>query len=103
VISAVYFLGVVAFLLWGRFAAVFATAYAMEVSFFTYGVVYSGFARPRYYDHLALVRIPLLFPESFTWSYALHDEETFFTLAILLSARSSTYLFKSTLTPPFSL
>jgi hypothetical protein len=41
VISAVYFLGVVAmwFLLRGRFAVVFATVYAVEVSFFTYGIL----------------------------------------------------------------
>jgi hypothetical protein len=73
VISAAYFLGVVAmwFLSGGRFAVFFAAVYAAGVAFFTYGAVYSGFARPRYYDHLALVGFLLLFPASFVWSYAI--------------------------------
>jgi hypothetical protein len=70
VISAAYFLGVAAmwFLSGGRFAVFFAAA---GVAFFTYGAVYSGFAMPRYYGHLALVGFLLLFPASFVWSYAI--------------------------------
>ncbi len=73
VIAAAYFLGVVAmwFLSGGRFAVVFAAVYAAGVAFFTYGGVCSGFARPRYYGHLALVGFLLLFPASFLWSYAI--------------------------------
>jgi len=48
---------------------IFVAVYAAGVAFFTYGAVYSGFAMPRYYDHLALVGFLLLEPASFVWSH----------------------------------
>ncbi len=72
VVVAMYFLGVTTmwFFFGGRFDAVFAAVYAAGVAFFTYRAIYSGFARPRYYDHLALVGFLLLFPTSLVWTWA---------------------------------
>ena len=71
VIVAFYFLSVLTlwFVFGDQLAVVFSASYAAGVAFFTYSVVYSGFTRPRYYDHMALIGFLLLFPLSFVFTY----------------------------------
>lgn len=72
VFTASYFLLVLTlwFVLGGQLAVVFSALYAVGVTFFTYSAIYSGFVRPRYYDHMALIGFLLLFPLSFVFTYA---------------------------------